>query len=161
MFWVFATQPHAATAENVIVKLGGRALHHLGYERDADDYPRGRRVVSRQTNGPVVNHWDTPRQTNAGTYAIRSPQDEALYSASLSDKPATLAIGYGIDPDAVTWAPVVAAANLHGAGLNPLTFDADVEVTMSGAAWIHGALALVGITYTASEWPGFPEDATP
>lgn len=151
-YWVTLTEAAASNLEQVILKLGSRALHlREGYERDANLNVVGKRLSNRVSNGQPTTNWDIPRETVDGTWAILSPTNDTRYAETYRDFPAVLAIGWGLDPTTVNWASVVTAANAAGASLNSLTFDPTVEVEMPGVAWVAGAASVLGIIYTERE----------
>ena len=152
-YWVFTTQQDAQTAEQVILKLGSRALAlREGYERDAQLRVIGKRVSDGATMGGATEHWSPVMQTTLGTWAIYAPQHSDLYADDFEDTPMTLAVGWGLDPDTVDWSAVATAV-----GLNPLTFDPAVEITLSGENWVRGAFVILGLAFVEMEDPGFPE----
>lgn len=151
MYWLFTTEENASVAEQLILKLGSRALAlRENYQRDAQNRVIGKRVSDGTASGAATEHWSPIQETSLGLYGIYSPSHSNLYANEFTDTPTTLAIGWGLDSSSVDWASVATAV-----GLNPLTFDPDVEVTLTGENWVIGAFAILGITYIEDDNPTF------
>lgn len=159
--WIFAAQPHALAASQMIARLGARAMFYRGgWQRDGQLRAIGRDLLGRWHPETAVDLWDTPRETTAGAWAIRDPSSAVLVldgarvlasDAMLTEAPAVLARVGGLP--SVDWASVYRDMQIPYA-----PGDEDTEITLPAVAWVRAAMLASGLQWSegAAEFP--PED---